>query len=282
MKETVLIFITCSLVTAHVGRDWAKIIPASKIARTRLHQHASSEDIRIAGGNEAVPNSLPYQVALTLFYKGNDTSFCGGSLITRRYVLTAGHCLVDGLVSLEVILGAHNIQRREPTQQRISTSTFKINEKYNDGTLENDVGVVYLPTPANLNKYVQLISLPSKADVSNSFAGSKAKASGWGYIATSSHDMSDVLRYIDVPVLTNKVCAETLSDFVDTMICTGGAGNKGICFGDSGGPLVVNGKLVGITSSISNNGCEAGDPSSYTRVTSFLNWISANSDAVIS
>ncbi|XP_025835882.1 brachyurin-like [Agrilus planipennis] len=262
MNEIVLIFITFSLVTA---------------------QLTSSEDVRIVGGHEAPRNSLRYQAALRLLYDGT-SSFCGGSLITRRYVLTAAHCLnEDGLISLEVILGAHNIGHRESTQQRILTSTFKFHEGYSDETLVNDLGIVYLPTPANLNQYVQLITLPSRADASNSFVGSQAIVSGWGYISQSATDITDVLRYVNVYIISNDVCKQTFNSFVrNSNICSGGVGKKGVCFGDSGGPLVASGKLVGVISFISNGGCDAGDPNVMSRVSSFLDWIAANSDAVIS
>ncbi|XP_018332511.1 brachyurin-like [Agrilus planipennis] len=282
MKEIGLIFITFSLVTAHVTSDWSKVTPTHKIAPTGPHKLASSEEVKIVGGNEASKNSLPYQVFLRLIYD-TYTSFCGASLISRRYVLTAAHCLVDDLVSLEVILGAHNIQQRESTQQRIPTSTFKVHEQYNNQPAQNDLGVVYLPTPANLNQYVQLIALPSRADVSKSFVGSQAVASGWGYTSQSNPGISDVLRYINVSIIANNVCRDALgSQVTNKIICSGGAGRKGACSGDSGGPLVVSGKLVGVTAFVSGSGCEAGEPTAFQRVTSFLDWISANTDVVIS
>ncbi|XP_018332106.1 brachyurin-like isoform X2 [Agrilus planipennis] len=278
MKEIVLIFLIFSLVAA--DRDWYKIIPAHSKDSTSLHQLASSEDVRIVGGSEAAPNSLPYQAALSLIFNGT-SGFCGGSLITRRYVLTAAHCLVNELVSVVVVLGAHNITFRETTQQRIRTSTFKVHEEFNNETLENDLGIVYLPTPAKLNRYVQLIALPTRDDADNDFVGSEAITSGWGYNTTSATDISHVLQYVKVPIIENDVCNATLADITDSMICTGGSGNKGICFGDSGGPLVIKGKLVGVTSFIGDNGCDAGEPNAFSRVTSFLDWISENSDAVI-
>ena len=42
---------------------------------------------QIIGGQEATPHSAPFQVALSRSQSGED-QFCGGSLISLRYVLT--------------------------------------------------------------------------------------------------------------------------------------------------------------------------------------------------
>ncbi|XP_025835881.1 brachyurin-like [Agrilus planipennis] len=269
MKEIVLTLITLSLVTAHVTRDWSKIIAARRSAPTGINPLA--EDLKIVGGNVASPNSIPYQAALILTYS-DGANLCGGSLISRRYVLTAAMCLSSGFESLEVILGAHNISQVEPSQQVISNSIFKIHEQYTRQSQANDIALVYLPTPANLNQYVQLIALPSRADVSNNFVGSQAMASGWGFIYGSSTDISEVLRYVYIPVVRNNVCRIQLGPAItNSNICIGGNESKGTCYGDSGGPLVVNGKLVGVASFIGNPDCSLGEPSAFTRITSYLN-----------
>ncbi|XP_069971033.1 chymotrypsin BI-like [Penaeus vannamei] len=46
---------------------------------------------RIVGGTEAAPHSWPHQVALFI----DNSQFCGGSLISSEWVLTAAHCM-DG------------------------------------------------------------------------------------------------------------------------------------------------------------------------------------------
>ncbi|KAJ8954470.1 hypothetical protein NQ314_007076 [Rhamnusium bicolor] len=43
---------------------------------------------RVIGGSIVTANSHPYQAAIII----NDRSFCGGSLISTRWVLTAAHC----------------------------------------------------------------------------------------------------------------------------------------------------------------------------------------------
>merc|ERR1711953_1429552 len=59
---------------------------------------------KIVGGVEATPHESPWQVGL--FFNGY---FCGGSIISEKYILTAAHC-ADGVYSHEVVIGAHEIR----------------------------------------------------------------------------------------------------------------------------------------------------------------------------
>merc|ERR1711982_199470 len=67
---------------------------------------------KIVGGVEATPHEFPWQVGL--FFDGY---FCGGTIISEKYILTAAHC-ADGVYSHEVVIGAHEI--RDPSNTIIN------------------------------------------------------------------------------------------------------------------------------------------------------------------
>uniref|UniRef100_A0A674J3E5 Peptidase S1 domain-containing protein n=1 Tax=Terrapene triunguis TaxID=2587831 RepID=A0A674J3E5_9SAUR len=83
----------CSHVTDH-GRDWCKrlssIHPVWDLFTfcILLVSAAAPQGVdRIVGGYECSPHSQPWQVSLNVGYH-----FCGGSLITDQWVVSAAHC----------------------------------------------------------------------------------------------------------------------------------------------------------------------------------------------
>merc|ERR1712098_227673 len=73
---------------------------------------------RIVGGFEAEPNQWPWQVALFV----DNAWFCGGSLISENYVLTAAHS-VDGASYYDIMAGAHNV-RESSEPNRVEITSF--------------------------------------------------------------------------------------------------------------------------------------------------------------
>ena len=71
----------------------------------------------IVGGTFAKKGSYPFIAALGVKNpRGGDLKvvfICGGSLINRRYVVTAAHCQSDKDPIIEVLLGAHNFEKDE-------------------------------------------------------------------------------------------------------------------------------------------------------------------------
>lgn len=132
---------------------------------------------------------------------------------------------------------------------------------------------------------IRPIELPESDFEYRNFEGKLAIASGWGRYASGVHAISNVLRYVRLRITNGKVCRRTFPfSYRSTNICTSGANRKSTCNGDSGGPLVMQKKLtksrvlVGITSFGSVLGCDRGYPAAFTKVASYMDWISDETD----
>lgn len=96
--------------------------------------------------------------------------------------------------------------------------------------------------------------------------------------------MSRYLQYADVIIMETNRCRSYLRQVTSNHICIDGSYGKGVCYGDSGSSMVTTSGqkfLIGITSFVSASGCEINYPSVFTRVTSFLDWISSKTGIVI-
>ncbi|XP_050640927.1 putative trypsin-6 isoform X3 [Macaca thibetana thibetana] len=234
------------------------------------------DDDKIVGGNTCEENSVPYQVSLNSGYH-----FCGGSLISEQWVVSAGHCYKPAINTkfsgrgcechhIEVRLGEHNIEVLEGNEQFINATKIIRHPKYNGNTLNNDIMLIKLSTPAVINDYVSTISLPNAPPA----AGTECLISGWGNTLSSGADYPDELQCLDAPVLTQARCKLSYPfRITSNMFCVGFLeGGKDSCQGDSGGPVVCNGQLQGIVSW--GYGCALKRrPGVYTKVYNYVDWI---------
>jgi secreted trypsin-like serine protease len=229
---------------------------------------------RIINGEEAALGQIPWQAGL--YFLGNNITywFCGGSVISQEWILTAAHCLVEvqegyaftGLVDL------NNLDVGVSTD----VSYFVLHPNYNATTLDNDIGLVKIKVPLKFDENQAPIAL------SEDFLedGTDVTLSGWGVLNDEGDTETANLNYVNLVVISNNECNEYYEDFVtDNMVCasSGTSTVKGPCNGDNGGPVVINATtnpvLVAIVSFISDQGCESNLPSGYIRTASYRDWI---------
>ncbi|XP_034133988.1 brachyurin-like [Drosophila guanche] len=241
---------------------------------------------RITGGTLATRNQFPYQVGLRLYVQGG-AAWCGGTLISDRWIVTAAHCTDSLTTGVDVYLGAHNqTNAKEVGQQLIfvEKKNVIVHENWMAETITNDISLIKLPVPIELNEHIQPAKLPVKADSYNNYSGETAIASGWGLTSDSASAVTDILQYIEVPIMKNSGCSPWYLGLIgSTNICIKTTGGTSTCNGDSGGPLVLadgSNTLIGATSFGIAFGCEVGWPGVFTRITSYLDWIEANTGVV--
>ena len=144
-----------------------------KTLRKLLKREFSGPSPQIVGGNEAMAHTYPWMAAL--FVDGK--YFCGGTLISDEWVLTAAHCVDGNALEVKVMLGAHNIKAEEEDGRlSVNTMMFFTHPAYNPSLLQNDIALIHLINPVQFTNKIRPVCLPSNADTEIAFEGQKV---GW-------------------------------------------------------------------------------------------------------
>ncbi|XP_030381394.1 serine protease SP24D-like [Scaptodrosophila lebanonensis] len=227
---------------------------------------------RVVGGADAVDAQFPHQVSLR--YKGSHT--CGGSIISRNYILTAAHCVTaeDGETGELVVTPANQLSIRAGSLDRLSNGVVInvadviVHENY--GSFLNDLALLLLESPLIYSDRIAPIQIAS----TDTPAGADVVISGWGRLKTNG-DLPRQLQWNVLSALSNLRCQTSTLMFSSSLICLGHERNNGACNGDSGGPAVYNNEIVGIAGFVMG-GCGSNLPDGYAKVFYHRDWIIKN------
>ncbi|KAJ2507014.1 hypothetical protein IWW47_001305 [Coemansia sp. RSA 2052] len=228
------------------GLSWALILTALLPAAKAMPFGTGSLLPRILGGSEAKKSDYPFVVYL---YNGGLKTFCGGSIISDTWILTAAHCIKTATandISVFIGQGTYSIDPSKAAK----VAELHNHPQYNDQTMVNDISLLKLASPIT-NKDAGTIEI----DTTNVGDGVAVSALGWGFTSASGSTPSQQLKKGDFNTLSRAQCSQKDTKFDGNngpRICVAGDTGTDTCPGDSGGPLIRkvggNNVLVGITS----------------------------------
>jgi uncharacterized repeat protein (TIGR02543 family) len=249
--------------------------------------------IQIVGGNEIEIEDAPWQVALIYSSRPNNFQgqFCGGSIISREWIVTAAHCLDVEPGNEPMPVSAFRVLAGTSTLSTTALSgnlvnSYIIHPGWDPDTNKNDIALVQLKVPLVLNPgTIETIAIPSAKPVD----GTSALISGWGSVLMREPGEDDdddyayptklngAIIYVD----SDEECLSEFEDYFDaaTMTCATVPGwNIDTCQADSGGPMATLNSDVWYLSGITSwgDGCAWTSSGVYTNVAIYSSWISTN------
>ncbi|XP_069044345.1 transmembrane protease serine 9-like [Lepisosteus oculatus] len=236
----------------------------------------------IVGGEDAEEGQWPWMACITFPNLSREFCFCGGSLISEEWVVSAAHCLNRRSTQRRAIVVLGGYQLAFPSQNQVIRPMRRVivHELYSDEAQDFDIALVQLETPVSLTKYIQPITLALSTDIFT--RRSECWATGWGMKEENVPlEPPQTLQEVRLPIINNRSCQRYYNNLRSSMMCAGfRQGGKDSCQGDSGGPLACKKEdewvLAGIVSF--GRGCARPNfPGVYTRVSSYRTWVQENS-----
>ncbi|XP_048029653.1 serine protease 27-like [Megalobrama amblycephala] len=135
---------------------------------------------KIVGGEDATAGSWPWQVSIHVIGFGHN---CGGTLITKDWVLSAAHCFQKIDVSKVVMyFGRMRQSGSNPNETSRTARQIITHPNYNSDTIDNDIALVQLSSSVNFTDYIKPVCLAAAGSVFS--AGTESWATGWGRLQT--------------------------------------------------------------------------------------------------
>ncbi len=266
-------------------------------------QQPADKTDAIINGAVASVSTYPF---IAFLADADGEQYCGASLISETWVLTAAHCFVNEAgdqVDIEtgaqssVVLNSDTVAPLGSEAEQGQIGQIIVHPNYNpdpatsDNIEDYDIALVELTAAVSFQP-VKLL----QANASTIAAGTEAIIMGWGTTAVDEENQSinpsnDLLSASQQIISSEDCVAVYTTGITDNMLCAGAVeaqGTTDTCQGDSGGPLVIaSGNdfvQVGIVSfGGTETGPACGDPDApgvYAYVSALADFISEHaSDA---
>jgi len=232
---------------------------------------------RIVGGKEAKVGEFPWMVYVKI-----DRKFCGGTIINSQFVLTAGHCILDGSGNvarssdIRVFTERHDISKTPGDPHAVLK--HYVHPRFQEKSLVNDIAILQLEDNLAFTNSLYAVNLPKQSLQMSE--GTVVVATGWGKLANRDQWGSKTLQKVSLPLITISRCKGLYKDVrkpvISSNLCTLDLNGKDACVGDSGGPLLLWNRNKYVQVGITSWGRSCADPrypGVWTSVAHYVSWI---------
>jgi len=243
-------------------------------------RYEKKQSPKVVGGKVALDGAHPWQVSLGVASIADPywAHFCGGSIYSSTWIVTAAHCAVHKPEEITVMAGTN---RLVTSGQRLRVKRIVVNPAYNKRTKDSDIALLELASPLVLGDRVKFLPVATRDQETPALNNGPLVVTGWG-ATQQDGDAVRELRYLETPYVESAECNRSLAydgRITSNMLCAGySIGGKDSCQGDSGGPLSAtigpSTFQVGVVSW--GDGCAIPNRVGvYTRIANYNSWISA-------
>lgn len=173
---------------------------------------------KIVGGFPLNITQAPWQVSLQ--YHPEEMHFCGGSIISDRWILTASHCLYHYAVDMSAFKVRVGATHKYQDGKLIKAKRVILHNRYDKPNFDFDFALIELNSKLRFSDRVQSVPLPDFGDV-HVPAGTLCLVSGYGNTKNST-ESTNSLRGVEVPIIEQKSCNKAYEGkLTSRMICAG-------------------------------------------------------------
>ncbi|CAL8089770.1 unnamed protein product [Orchesella dallaii] len=260
----------------------------------------------ITSGEPTYKAQWPWHTAL--FYRDiredptQHAFICGGTLVSKRAILTAAHCVTEyfsnslkSLTEFRIDLGRYERTIEDEFVQTFTAETIIPHPSYNPYIFDSDIAIIILKSTVTIGFHVRPICYPQTQNSAfedlHLSDGSVGTVVGFG--KNENDKLSDILHMARLKVVNQHDCAESFADTASgssltksTTFCAGLKNGTNVCSGDSGGGIYfpintgtssrwyLQGLVsVGIGSQDGTKRCDPTRYSIFTRISPYADWI---------
>lgn len=197
------------------------IAALSSCALGSTKMEATGKDKSNVGGKTVKIKDYPYQVSLMVTSADFTGGICGGSIISKDFIVTAAHCTYNRQAADLKVRAGSSYRAFGGRVRKVAAIHEHPRYDHATGTYDYDIAILKLSRSLRFGRKVKAINLPTLNQIVP--VGTKCFVTGWGRLEKDDPLKPIKLRGVELPLVSDKECQSAHKPYPITsrMICAG-------------------------------------------------------------